>query len=442
MSVERITSIRQRRLKGRGFSKLFAPGPCSWARIRLAHFGAPWRSLLLDALEYTFRRNTAIYLFTTMASALSTSSRILIFALWCQTLALAKVIGKELSEYLAREQFSLFETRFQKTYSSPSEREDRFWIFVANMQDVVEKNAALKKAGLDEIHGMTKFSDWTRSEYETMVAGSRKKSIFDTIQIMKDISVTDVAVPSNCSAQSFVDWRTKGVVTPVKDQGRCGSCWAHSAVEAIESQRALAGMPLEALSVQQLVSCDDKNDGCDGGWYYTAWDFYVENAGGLALEEDYPYDRRTYAGYASQCDTSLAADTAPDSDVTKFEWATAPCTSLMCNHQDEDTLKKNLVSYGPISIACDASEWSSYTGGVITRASCSRSDAKLDHAVQLVGYNEEPGHLPYWIVRNSWNTDWGLDGYLYLAMGGNTCGIADKAALVKLEDSHGAFASA
>lgn len=381
--------------------------------------------------------------------SLSTSA--FFFALCSHTLALGKVISTDLGEYLAREQFTLFETRFHKVYSSPAEREERFWIFVSNMQDVVDKNAALEKAGVDAIHGMTKFSDWTQTEFKSMVAGAKTtskgaktsvkamaKSFKDTVETMMDIKHTKVAVPSNCTAQSLVDWRTKGVITPVKDQGRCGSCWAHSAVEAIESQRALAGMPLEPLSVQQLVSCDNKDDGCGGGWYYTAWDFYIENTGGLALEEDYPYDMRTYHGYASPCDTSLAADIVPGSDVAKFEWATEPCTSLVCHKQDEETLKKNLVSYGPISIACDASQWSSYTGGVLTKASCASSDTKLDHALQLVGYNED-ADVPYWIVRNSWNSDWGLDGYIYLAMGDNTCGIADKAALVKLDDSHGAL---
>jgi C1A family cysteine protease len=94
-------------------------------------------------------------------------------------------------------------------------------------------------------------------------------------------------------------------------------------------------------------------------------------------------------------------------------------------------LKDNLVSYGPVSIACDASEWSSYTGGVFSSSDCSSSAFKLDHAIQLVGYNAEAS-TPYWIVRNSWDTTWGEDGYIYLEMGVNACGIADKAAIVQL----------
>merc|ERR1711998_799994 len=96
-----------------------------------------------------------------------------------------------------------------------------------------------------------------------------------------------------------------------------------------------------------------------------------------------------------------------------------------------DTLKSNLVSYGPISIACDASEWSSYSSGVFSSSSCSSSAFKLDHAIQLVGYNSDAS-TPYWIVRHSWDTTWGNDGYIYLAMGDNTCGLANAAAMVHL----------
>ena len=129
--------------------------------------------------------------------------------------------------------------------------------------------------------------------------------------------------------------------------------------------------------------------------------------------------------------------------------------------QDEDTLKANLISYGPISVACDASEWSFYTGGVVTSSTCKNSGVKLDHAIQLVGFNED-AETPYWIgtkcavcacvrarvsrpvspqrfrqpplhaVRNSWSTSWGNDGYIYLKMGDNTCGIADAAWMVTL----------
>ena len=97
----------------------------------------------------------------------------------------------------------------------------------------------------------------------------------------------------------------------------------------------------------------------------------------------------------------------------------------------ESSMASYVESTGPLSVCLDASSWNSYTGGIMTSASCKSSSLKLDHAIQLVGYNTE-GDVPYWIVRNSWTTDWGEDGFIYLKMGENTCGIADKAAMVEL----------
>merc|ERR1711988_532600 len=149
------------------------------------------------------------------------------------------------------------------------------------------------------------------------------------------------------------------------------------------------------------------------------------------MGQTYPYNSATKAGRATACDTSLEKEVVSGTTPTGYTWATPPCTSFSCSSQDEDTLKSNLVSYGPISIACDASEWSSYTGGVMTSSSCSSSSYQLDHAIQLVGYNADAS-TPYWIVRNSWDTTWGEDGYIYLAMGSNTCGLANEAYMVTL----------
>ena len=182
-----------------------------------------------------------------------------------------------------------------------------------------------------------------------------------------------------------------------------------------------------------MVSCDNGNGdmGCEGGWYYTAWMDYIAKNGGLTTEANYPYDTATSVGRASDCDSTKEKAVTSGTTPTKDALATPGCTGFFCNSQDEDTLKNNLVSYGPISIACDASEWSSYAGGVFTSASCKSSSLRLDHAIQLIGYNED-GDTPYWIVRNSWDTTWGEEGMIYLKMGENTCGVADKAAMVTL----------
>lgn len=334
------------------------------------------------------------------------------------------VISQPVAEWALRKLFDDFTAKFEKAYETAEEREERFRVFVENMEDVVAKNAALRAAGKDEVHGITKFSDMSKAEFQARMLnpiigrGSVNMSV-------------PVATPTKTATASSYDWRDYGVVTSVKNQGYCGSCWAHSAVETVESAYAMAGNSLTSLSVQQVVSCDTTDSGCNGGWYYTAWDDYIEGNGGLNTESNYPYDSKTFYGSPSSCDSSLESDVVSGTATTGYAWATTPCSSFSCSSQDEDTLKNNLVSYGPISIACDASEWSSYTGGVLTSSSCSSSAWKLDHAIQLVGYNEDAS-TPYWIVRNSWDTTWGVDGYIYLEMGANTCGIADKPAMVYL----------
>ena len=330
-------------------------------------------------------------------------------------------VSAELGEWAMRQHFAAFEVKFSKTYATAADREGKFWMFVQNLEDAVAKNAKLLVLGDDAIHGITKFSDISPEEFRaTMLNGQMSAAV--------DANVT-VATPTKKATASAFDWRDSNMVTAVKNQGQCGSCWAHSAVETVESQYAIAGNTLTSFSVQQVTSCDTVDQGCGGGWYYTAWTEYMEGAGGLTTESAYPYDRSTARGSVSDCQSglSMVAGTTPKS----YSWATEPCGSFRCNSQDEETLKDNLVSYGPISIAVDASQFNSYTGGVVTSASCSSSAFKLDHAIQIVGYNAEAS-VPYWIVRNSWDTAWGIDGYIHLKMGENTCGIADKAAMVQM----------
>jgi len=339
-------------------------------------------------------------------------------------------ISSELAEWGLRQHFEAFVAKFGKVYESLAEREARFGTFVQNLEAVVSKNAKLAEVGADEIHGMTKFSDWTDDEFATMVGGYLSKTMTKKPPLV--IQNGTVAEPTIKALPLAFDWRDRGVITPVKDQGSCGSCWAHSAAEAVESRLAMNGGPLVPLSVQQIVSCDTESQaGCGGGNYNTAWLEYGLN--GLAAEEDYPYDTLTYYGHPSQCDHAKEKNVVDGTKVLSYQWATVPCESLRCLAQDEDTLAKNLVSFGPLSVAVDASEWASYTGGVLTMDSCANGSLKLDHAVQLVGFDFS-GPTKYFVVKNSWADDWGLDGYIHLKFGDNTCGIADQPAFVTTID--------
>ena len=166
-------------------------------------------------------------------------------------------VSAELGEWAMREHFAAFECKFSKTYSTVADRESKFWTFLQNLEGMVVKNAKLLANGEDTVHGITKFSDISPEEFRATMLNSRMSAAANA-------NVT-VATPTKTATAATFDWRDSNMVTDVKNQGYCGSCWAHSAVETLESQYAIAGGALTALSVQQVTSCDTVDQGCDGG---------------------------------------------------------------------------------------------------------------------------------------------------------------------------------
>jgi len=223
------------------------------------------------------------------------------------------------------------------------------------------------------------------------------------------------------AAPSSLDWSTQGATTPVKDQGYCGSCWAYSATEGIESGLFMTTGKLEQLSEQQIVSCDKTDGGCNGGDLPTAFD-YVQSAGGIATQASYP-DTSSDAGQDGKCKSST-----PVVKVTGYEYAVPPCTGGKCNNQKESDMMAALNTYGPLSVCVNAQNWDGYSSGIYT-TKCSGKYNALDHCVQLVGY-DTTGSTSYWKVRNSWASSWGENGFIRLPMGTNACGIADEAMYV------------
>jgi len=202
-------------------------------------------------------------------------------------------------------------------------------------------------------------------------------------------------------------------VTPVKDQEQCGSCWAFSATENMESMWILAGNQNVSLAPEQMVDCDPQSQGCGGGWTYWAFE-YLMSVGGQESEADYPY-----TGDGGTCAFQKADIVAT---IKNYTFAIPPCESGGCTTQDLKGLRAALATIGPFSICVNAGSWSDYTGGVVSFASCDGAAGDIDHCVQLVGYDWNQG---YWIVRNSWNTNWGEEGYIFLDNSDNTCGLAD-----------------
>jgi len=209
-----------------------------------------------------------------------------------------------------------------------------------------------------------------------------------------------------------VDWRDQGYVTPVKNQGACGSCWAFSSTGALEGQHMRRIGQLVSLSEQNLVDCSRAfgNNGCSGGLMDFAFE-YVKNNSGVDTESSYPYKAAD-----AKCKFTRQNVGAKDTGFVDIP------------EGDEDALKDAVASQGPISIAIDASHSSFqlYKRGVYYEPACSSEN--LDHGVLIVGYGTDPDHGDYWIVKNSWGPLWGEEGYIRMSRNKhNHCGVASKA---------------
>jgi len=286
----------------------------------------------------------------------------------------------------------------QKSYASAEEDLKRFDVFIANYYRVIEFNSANEDVRL----GLNKFADLTKEEFKTQMTGSAFVEEDSDLVESRTAEIENVGV-----LPVSVDWRTKGAVTPVKDQGQCGSCWSFSTTGVIEGFNFLQTGTLLSLSEQQIVDCDTtQNQGCNGGWPYLAVEYAASN--GLELETDYPY--------TAQDGNCKYNKDKTHSVVGKYEFVT-PKNTL--------ALKTALVA-SPVSVLIEADEsiFQLYSAGVI-KANCG---ASIDHAVLAVGYTFV-GTTEAFIVKNSWGTSWGQQGYVMLAttqgenQGLGVCGI-------------------
>ncbi|KAK7904095.1 hypothetical protein WMY93_016702 [Mugilogobius chulae] len=254
--------------------------------------------------------------------------------------------------------------------------------------------------------GMNHLADLENWEYRRLSRGCLRT--FNTS--LPRHSSTFLHTPELKQLPESVDWRDQGAVTPVKNQGDCGCCWAFSATGALEGQHFRKTGDLVSLSEQQLVDCsrDYGNMGCEGGWMDWAFN-YVQANGGIDTEESYPYEAR-------------------DADC-RYNPATigATCAGYKdINSGDEGALQDAVADVGPVSVAIDSlASFRFYESGVYDEPNCSSS--QLTHAVLVVGYGSEGGQ-DYWIVKNSWGVGWGEAGYIRMSRNkNNQCGIATAA---------------
>ncbi|KAM3625078.1 uncharacterized protein V6R79_006534 [Siganus canaliculatus] len=315
---------------------------------------------------------------------------------WLITTAFSLVNLTPLISLQEEYHFKQWMSKHNKVYQA-DEFYQRLHIFTENKRTIDRHNAGNHSFTMD----LNQFSDLTFGEFRKLFL---------------------LTEPQNCSATKgshvsttgpypdSVDWRIKGnFVTPVKNQGHCGSCWTFSTTGCLESVTAIATGKLIPLSEQQLIDCaaDFNNHGCMGGLPSQAFE-YIKYNNGLMTEEDYPYK-----GHDDSCNFEPALAAAFVLDVVNI------------TIYDEKAMVDAVARLNPVSFAFEVTnDFMHYKDGVYTSTQCKNTADEVNHAVLAVGYGAEENGTPYWIVKNSWGTAWGIDGYFLIERGKNMCGLA------------------
>ena len=268
----------------------------------------------------------------------------------------------------------------------------RLKIFKDNLETIEKHNAQ----GNSYTMGLSQFSDMTMEEYKKYLGYN---------PILNRLPADQ---PKGVFA-STVDWRTKGAVNPIINQGSCGSCWAFSATATVEGRYAVAHGKLYKFAEQQLVDCSRKegNEGCNGGFMDYAFKYLVNHK--FCLSSDYPYK-----AIDDKCKDSVCEQKGIQA-VTGYKDVTAKQAKAL----------KEALNSGPVAVAVEAgnSAFMMYKSGIVV----SGCGVNLDHGVTAVGYGVDENHGEYFIVRNSWGVSWGESGYIRIGTGneekGGVCGI-------------------
>jgi len=315
---------------------------------------------------------------------------------------------RDLKKLQSHHTFKEFMRAHNKDYPNFEEYQKRFGVFKENMQKVQFLRETERGTG---VYGGTKFADLTAEEFKERHLGLYTKA-YDPVENQFDSDLPDADIP-DIDLPAKYDWREQGAVTPVKNQGACGSCWAFSVTGNVEGQYKIHHGKLLSFSEQELVDCDKLDSGCNGGLPENAYEA-ISKLGGLELEEEYVYD-----GQDDQCSFNKSLVKVQVTGGVKIS-------------TNETEMAQWLLKNGPISIGINANAMQFYMGGVSHPWKFLCSPASLDHGVLIVGFgiHHYPmfrKDMPFWIVKNSWGPGWGEQGYYRVYRGDGTCGVNQMA---------------
>uniref|UniRef100_A0A146LJL8 Cathepsin L n=2 Tax=Lygus hesperus TaxID=30085 RepID=A0A146LJL8_LYGHE len=324
-------------------------------------------------------------------------------------------------------EWDAFKQEYNKTYESDEVENLRKFIFAENKKEIDDHNELYARGFTTYSKSVNQFTDLLKIEFAAQYFGyNSSTSREDSKSSNSSLDSSDYDYDNyheftpDLEVPTSVDWRKAHVVTRVKDQGRCGSCWAFSAIGAIEGLAAITHKKLIELSVQQLVDCvyPPGRSGCRGGRMIDAFKYIIE-AGGISSEAHYPYISGE-TGTSAKCKFNKK-----DFKVKLKGYHIIPA--------DENSLRDAVAAIGPISVAINGYGIMDYSQGIYDNPNC--DGQRLNHAMLLIGYGIEKD-IPYWLVKNSWGAQWGEKGYIRMRRNrNNLCGIASAASHPEIQQN-------
>ncbi|XP_018896137.2 digestive cysteine proteinase 2 [Bemisia tabaci] len=305
--------------------------------------------------------------------------------------------AEELSNSDVAIDFELYCIKYNKTYDLV-EALRRKAIFSENLLKIAQLNAN-KENNVE--YGMNEMTDLTYPEFMATRANLKPEAL----AFVRSLPVVE---PAFATVQaSSKDWRSENKVTPIKNQGSCGSCYTFSTCVGVESGHAIKHGDLTSLSEQQLLDCDRQSSGCNGGWMPNSLDS-IKAKGGLMSSSAYPYE-----GKQRSCRFKSGSGVAQVSDYQQF------------TSKAENAIADSVLASGPvINAICATRDFQYYKSGIYKNTAC-RCRGEVNHAVAIVGYGTDDKDGDYWIIKNSWGTSWGEKGYMRIKKGANICSLSN-----------------